>query len=369
MSDMKNGILAYNESDLQSIESWLGGQVDVVTTTWSEGQWGLSGISWNAENKASSLERVFGQTDRQLIAHFEMAGKEGNNGDYSKAARGGYDSQYRQTARELVDIDMTDTIIRPSAEFNMSWGPRYPNNPDNYASAFARVVREMNSVSGTNFTYLYSPARNKIGVADECWPLDAPEWPSNAAVPPIAPSFYDDSWHYDGKTASEVTDTDRAKAWDDEKTKLDRWQNFADNRGSPGLCSPEWGLVTIGGTLPGAGDNPYFIQKTMEYMHDNDWLFQAYWNDGRVGDTGDTRKLINPTDNPNAKAKFKELVTLSGSGGTDQTDDTTTKIYGNYDQPAAGTLNWHIPLNENFSNIEADIKDLADRVNQLEGNN
>lgn len=368
MSDMKHGMLAYGEEDVQSIESWLGGQIDVVTTTWSEGQWGLNGISWNAGDKAASLEQVFGQTDRQLITHFEMAGTEGNNGDYSKAAQGEYDSQYRQTARELVDLGMTDTIIRPSAEFNLDWGPRYPNDPSNYASAFARVVREMNSVEGTNFTYLYSPARNKIGVADECWPLDAPEWPSNASVPAIAPSFYDDSWHYDGKSEDEITEQNRIDAWENEKKKLDRWHDFAHDRGSPGLCSPEWGLVTIGGTLPGAGDNPYFIEKTMEYMHANDWLFQAYWNDGRVGDTGSTRKLIDPNDNPDSRAKFKEMVTLGASDGGDGTSEPTTTSYGGYNQPAAGTANWHEPMNENFSNIEGDVKDLAERIDQLEGN-
>jgi len=373
MSELKHGLLALSEEEVQSIESWLSGQIDIVTTTWSEGQWGVNAITWLDSDKEASLERVFGQTDRQLVTHFEMAGKEGKNGDYSTAASGGFDDRYRQTAKELVDIGMTDTIIRPSAEFNLDWSGDYPNNPDNYASAFAQVVREMNAVEGTNFTYLYSPARNKIGVADECWPLDAPEWPADADTPHIAPSFYDDSWHYqdsDGnqKPQDEITNSDRQNAWQNERDKLDTWQEFADQRGSPGLCSPEWGLVGIDEPHPGGGDNPYFIEQVFNYMQSNDWLFQACWNQAQAGASGHTKEVFEgdvSTDNPESKTKFKEMVSLS----VDSTDEQDSSDYGGYDQPERGTLEWHEPVNGNFVSIEADIVDLARRVSELESDN
>ncbi len=367
MSETKHGILAISEQHIQEVESWLGAQIDVTTTTWNEGQWGLNGISWTDSNKEAVLERVFGQTDRQLVTHYEMAGRAGNNGDYSGAASGSYDDKHRRLAKELVDIGMEDTIIRPSAEFNLDWSPRYPNDPSNYASAFARVVREMNSVSGANFSYLYSPARNRIGVADEAWPTNAPEWPTGAEVPIIAPSFYDTGWVYPDDT-SNVTQSQREDNWQNEKNKLDNWQNFADERGSPGLASPEWGCSNGGYPINSGGDNPYFIRKAIEYAENNDWLFQAYWNVGSA--SGGSHKLHKADSSglTSASEEFRTMVSQrldqSTSGG-DSGSDTSTN-YGGYNRPQAGTLDWHVPLNENFEQIEADIEDIAARLENLE---
>lgn len=52
------------------------------------------------------------------------------------------------------------------------------------------------------------------------------------------------------------------------------------------------------------------------------------------------------------------------SGGTDSTTQ-----YGGYTKPAEGSLEWHVPLNENFDNIEQDVRDLAERIAKLEQNN
>jgi hypothetical protein len=60
----------------------------------------------------------------------------------------------------------------------------------------------------------------------------------------------------------------------------------------------------------------------------------------------------------------------SSDSSNDSTDDSTSDstTYGGYNTPESGTVDWHIPLNENFNDIEADIVDLADRVQQFEGN-
>lgn len=57
------------------------------------------------------------------------------------------------------------------------------------------------------------------------------------------------------------------------------------------------------------------------------------------------------------------------SAPSDGTSDgsTTTPTYGGYQTPSAGTLDWHVPLNENFQSIEADIQDIAKRLETLEG--
>lgn len=50
----------------------------------------------------------------------------------------------------------------------------------------------------------------------------------------------------------------------------------------------------------------------------------------------------------------------------DTNDSTTNTDYGGYNQPSAGTVDWHKPLNENFEKLEADVLSLAERIEQLE---
>lgn len=38
-----------------------------------------------------------------------------------------------------------------------------------------------------------------------------------------------------------------------------------------------------------------------------------------------------------------------------------------FHQPSEGSTDWHVPMNENFAAIEEDIKDLARRIENLEG--
>ncbi|WP_424005019.1 right-handed parallel beta-helix repeat-containing protein (plasmid) [Haloarcula salina] len=58
----------------------------------------------------------------------------------------------------------------------------------------------------------------------------------------------------------------------------------------------------------------------------------------------------------------------STDGSTDSGDSTETTDYGGYSKPAAGSLEWHVPLNENFESIEQDVRDLAQRIAELEKN-
>lgn len=370
MSNTKHGMLATTEQRVLNIEQWIGTKIEVVTTTYNQGQWGISGITWEDSNKADVFQRVFGEGGRQLIVAYEMGGLEGHNeGDYSKAASGAYDDYHRQLAEELIDLGMEDTILRPNHEFNLSWASKFPNDPANYASAFARVVREMQSVSGANFTFCYSPARNRIGVADECWPVDAPEWPSGETPPVIAPTFYDTDGSIYPTSTSDVTQSQREQNWQEEKEKLDMWQAFGDERGSPGMASPEWGVANDGYPNDSGGDNPYFIQKVAEYAEANEWVYLAYWN--AASGSGGSHELF-PRDAaglPLASDMFRETVgpLLSSSSGSSDDGTDSTSSYGDYKKPAQGELNWHVPLNENFTSIEEDIKDLDRRVRNLEG--
>lgn len=63
---------------------------------------------------------------------------------------------------------------------------------------------------------------------------------------------------------------------------------------------------------------------------------------------------------------------LDGTDNSNGTDSGSSDIdpakYGGYHTPEAGTVNWHSPLNENFTKIEEDLLDLVQRIQALEGN-
>jgi hypothetical protein len=57
-------------------------------------------------------------------------------------------------------------------------------------------------------------------------------------------------------------------------------------------------------------------------------------------------------------------VDSSGDGG--DTPYKSADQYGAYETPSAGQLDWHLPLNENFDSIGAEVRELAKRIEELE---
>jgi len=102
---------------------------------------------------------------------------------------------------------------------------------------------------------------------------------------------------------------------------------------------------------------------------------------GKLGQTGDV--TIGSND-PGGSALSPDTVSESEVGpressddisDSEDTDDSTTDFgdtidstvdYGGYNQPSAGTVDWHEPLNENFEKLETDVLSLAERIEQLE---
>jgi len=82
---------------------------------------------------------------------------------------------------------------------------------------------------------------------------------------------------------------------------------------------------------------------------------------------GDSRSMVDPVvpakSDVGPRTGSDGTSTPTGSGSTD-----TTSQYGGYATPEAGRVDWHLPLNQNFNDIEADVKDLAARLDRLEGN-
>jgi hypothetical protein len=374
---MKHGIYIISKDQLARFEDdWFDGQqIDLVTTTYTAGKFDASGITWEpgagTQNTKQSLQETFGNTDRRMIIAYEFAG--GSRGDYAAPARGDYNSRYRSFAKELVDLDMGDTIITPNHEFNESWSAKYPSDPQNYADGYARLVNVMQSVDGADFTFCFAPARNTQGVAPEAWPMNSQYWPGDEPAPLVAPSFYDAGNGVYPDNPDNVTDADRERAWTQKhKPQLEMWLDFAKSRGAS-LAFREWGLASGVWANNGGTDNPMFINRFMDWIESHDVKFQTYWN----GDIDNQKHTIWPESKSlltEGGQRWQERVaaSLGTDSGTDTTTDdstdttTDTNALGGYKQPSQGTLNWHVPLNENFKDIEEDIKALNERLSNLE---
>ena len=318
-SSIDHGIYLLTESDVESLEQeWLNNQrIDLVSTTYTAGsdRFGVNSISWApgvyGEEHRQRLEATFGQTDRRLLTLYHFDGDV--DGDYSSSANGAYDVRYRQFAQQLVDLGMENTIIAPSQEFNQDWSGKYPDNPENYGDGFARVVREMQSVEGADFEFVYAPSANAIGVADEAWPMDSQYWPEEEPAPYVAPSFYD-SWgqYTDDYTSVDNIDQKREDSWEaNHKPRLDMWREFAEERNAQ-MALREWGVATNEWTNPASGDNPYFVEKVMEYAKEHDFAFQTYWNE--QSNNGGTHEIYPPNQLEQSGQAWREEVVKSDSG-------------------------------------------------------
>jgi hypothetical protein len=73
----------------------------------------------------------------------------------------------------------------------------------------------------------------------------------------------------------------------------------------------------------------------------------TWYTDGLIDDVRLYDEQLTPTDVP--------VPVEDGRDGR----------YGGYAQPAAGTADWHRPLNRNFAKIQTDLESLADRVADL----
>ncbi len=305
MTRTRHGMYLLTEDDVYNVEEWIGEQIDCVTTTYTSGGWDTWRITFGDDD--DELQRVFGDTDRNLIIHTPLTQEDGH--DYSLAADGAFDSEYREFAAQLVALGMGDSAIRVAAEFNRHWSSRLPNDPTNYASGFARLVREMQSVDGANFEFLFSPSGTPSGIEWDAWPPSAPEWPEGEDPPLITVgSPYDAAVAYGTSGCSSITDADRAAAWQENLDEILEWYDFADNVGGTIGGTVEWGLSDKVWNDYGGCDNPYVIERMIERAHEDGWKYLAYWN--ADSSAGGTHKIfpVEESPFPAGAERYRQLV-------------------------------------------------------------
>jgi hypothetical protein len=195
--------------------------------------------------------------------------------DLASGANGAYDHHFRQLSGLLVDYGMGSSTIRLGWEFNgddFPWavqpggGPSGTATPANFAEYWRRVVTAMRGVPGTDFTFDWN-VNNGVNPVDA---VDA--YPGDDYVDIIGIDAYDRVW---GPHAVEVPDP--AERWklvvSEANQGLDYWAEFARRHGK-GISVPEWGVSTAD---HGGGDNPYYMRWMLEWMEQNDVVYDCYF--------------------------------------------------------------------------------------------
>ncbi|MDQ1665665.1 MAG: hypothetical protein QOH75_1696 [Actinomycetota bacterium] len=191
-------------------------------------------------------------------------------------ARGEYDAQWATLGRNLVNGDLASTVVRPGWEFNGSWYKwNAAGKVEAFVDCFRRVVTTMRAVPGNSFTFNWNP---NLGAG--AFPAEL-AYPGDAYVDVVGIDVYDTSWTWYPTPSGVSVEKARQSAWSwvlNGDHGLTFWSSFARQHGKP-MSISEWG-VTWRSDGHGGGDNPYFIDRMMDFIADpvNNVVVNHYFN-------------------------------------------------------------------------------------------
>ncbi len=260
----------------------------------------------------------------------------------SGGAAGNYNAHFATLANNLVTYQLANNIIiRLGHEFTGNWYPwKVQSNADavNYRNYWIQIVNTMRAIApnlkfewcGANNSYL-----NGYTLADA--------YPGNAYVDYIGVDVYDECYYQNtypyGSPLSDLQRQQNAWAYQSGAAYngFEAWKNFAISQGKP-FTIPEWGLndKVDGGVQRGGLDNPYFIQKMYEFIHEpaNQVYYHCYYDIQAPDGLHQLTQLPNgsATGFPNAAKLFQKLFGIKplpqnadiGSVGLSGSGDVTT---------------------------------------------
>lgn len=218
----------------------------------------------------------------------------------AKCGAGQYDVHWANLANNLARFGLQRAYLRLGWEMDGGWyawrAQPGQGSEASYAACFRRIVQVMRKTQpASHWQFVWNPT---TAWRDKSY-LDA-IWPGNEYVDIVGIDLYDQSWSrntypYPGACEAACRLRRQQNAWNRQSWYLYALRDFALAHGKP-MAIPEWG-VAIRPDGHGGGDNPYFVRRMHEFIHDpaNHVVFHAYFNvsasdvDGRLTDavTGD----------------------------------------------------------------------------------
>jgi len=244
---------------LPAFEEWLGRPVDFVVDFLGWDSWAT--MSWAAGWVAKCWQEV----GKSAVVSMPMLPQD-KSFTLEAGARGEYDVQIANVARQLIRNGHGQATIRLGWEFNANWFVwGATKKPATYVAYWRQIVSVMRSVPGAAFRFDWNPI---VGPG-----MASPEaaYPGDDVVDVIGADVYNNNYFPAG-----VTPEQRWLALRDGPVGL-RWhREFARKHGKP-ISFPEWGT----GTRPdghGGGDDPVFMRGMVDWIAENPPEYQAYWD-------------------------------------------------------------------------------------------
>lgn len=267
--------------EVEDFERWLGRPLDVVADFSARD-------SWEQIARPRYMFEEWSGTGLHPVYAVAMLPDEDPTATIQAGVDGEYDQYFRTLAEELVLAGQERAGLRLGWEFNLEnsrWG-----TPDEAAfkNYWRRIVKVMREVEGQALQFDWN-VNNGDGNRYDA----ANYYPGDDVVDFIGVDVYDQSglqgtYPYPFDCDAACRKERQVRAWQDQIYGGDRglrfWQGFAAKHDKM-LSLPEWGLWTRpDGT--GGGDNPFFIERMHEFIHDpdNNVGYHAYFeSDGEDG--------------------------------------------------------------------------------------
>jgi hypothetical protein len=301
-------------ANVDAFSQWLGKPVDFAAAFEANDSWdNIDGAAWQL---GAWSQWVRAQNGRNLMLAVPLLPLSGATLEACSA--GQYDIRWANLANELAYYGLHWAYLRLGWEMDGGWfawnAPPGSGKEASFAGCFRRIVQTMRFTQPTNkWKFVLNTAAGWYSKAY----LDA-IWPGDSYVDVVAIDLYDQSWAantypYPSTCDSACRLTRQQNAWNSYSWHLYAIRDYAVARGKK-VALPEWG-VAIRPDGHGGGDNPFYLRKMHEFIHDpvNHVAFHAYWGvsaadiDSRLTDAAKGDSPGGATRFPQSAALFKQL--------------------------------------------------------------
>jgi hypothetical protein len=303
------GPAARGAKALPAWERWSGVKTPYAIDFMAADEWkNITGPEWILAPWRDSHKRLI--LSLPMFAHRETDKPENMGWALRKCAEGGFDHHWKTLAKNLMEYELEDTIVRPGWEFNGDWYVwSAGNQKKDYRECFRRVVTAMRSTKGDRFQFLWNPSVGTHQFEAE----DA--YPGDAFVDYVGVDVYDTSWRentYPFKPWHAMSSREEVSrsVWTDMldgERGLKYWAAFTAAHRKK-MAVPEWGLSTRPDGR-GGGDNLIFVRGMLDFVRDpaNGVAFAMYFDSDTAASD---RHSISSANSPFKKArwKFREMV-------------------------------------------------------------
>jgi hypothetical protein len=294
-------------ANIDAYSAWLGRPATVAVAFEASDNWdNVDGADWQLGGWSQWVKAQPGRNIALAVPLFPTT----VGGSLSSCAAGQYDVYWRNLANNLARYGLYSAYLRLGWEMDGGWyvwnAAPGSGREAAFAGCFRRIVQVMRQTQmGAEWKFVLNPTTNFPDVNY----LNA-VWPGDAYVDLVGLDLYDQCWvintyPYPSTCDSACRLARQQNAWDQHVYRLNIIRDFAIAHGK-NMALPEWGVAIRGYDPNGGGDNPFFIQKMYDFIHNpaNRVEYHGVWD---VKAVDINSQLSIDTDMPQSAALFKQL--------------------------------------------------------------